>query len=99
MRYPDFDGSQACASVGVDQFYVESSSPQSSRDAKAVCCGCHFIDACLEWALVHETYGVWGGTTSHERRELRRRRNIIVDDPLKFVSPSDKARGLLSESA
>lgn len=94
MRYPDFDGSQACASVGTEHFYLESSSVPASNAAKAVCKGCHYMVPCLEWALIHESYGIWGGTTSDDRRAIRRQMNIIVDDPIKTVSPSDRERGV-----
>ena len=82
MRYPDFDGAEPCASVGTEHFYVETSSVTAANAAKAVCVGCHSLDMCLEWAIHHESYGVWGGTTGFERRELRRRRNVVLVDPV-----------------
>jgi WhiB family redox-sensing transcriptional regulator len=57
--------------------------------AKAVCdsgsvggrpCPCR--DACLQWALHHEMFGVWGGTSERQRRRIRHERNIIVDTVL-----------------
>ncbi len=42
-------------------------------DAKAVCATCDVQHACLQVALDNgENYGVWGGTTPAERRELLR---------------------------
>ena len=41
--------------------------------AIAVCDGCQVRTECLDHALTtNEKYGVWGGTTPHERRALRR---------------------------
>ncbi len=41
--------------------------------ALRVCEGCPVREECLEWALVTgASYGVWGGTTEEERRQLRR---------------------------
>lgn len=41
------------------------------EEAKAVCCRCRVIDACLSFALeLGHDAGVWGALTDHERREL-----------------------------
>jgi hypothetical protein len=45
--------------------------------ARRVCKGCPVKEACLEWALRHEQFGVWGGTSESERKQLRRRRGIV----------------------
>lgn len=42
--------------------------------AKRECAGCPVRTECLSFALdTHEPYGVWGGTTPAERRDLIRR--------------------------
>ncbi|MBE1468651.1 WhiB family redox-sensing transcriptional regulator [Kibdelosporangium phytohabitans] len=39
--------------------------------AKTICCACPVIEACRRHALtVREPYGVWGGLTAAERKEL-----------------------------
>ncbi len=49
--------------------------------ARAVCAGCPVQQACLQVALANgEDYGVWGGTTPAERRELLSR--LLVSRPL-----------------
>lgn len=40
--------------------------------AKAYCQRCPVSADCLAWALKHQEYGVWGGTTRAERRKLMR---------------------------
>jgi WhiB family redox-sensing transcriptional regulator len=41
--------------------------------AKAVCRRCPVQDACLAFAVqTNQEYGVWGGTSEEERREIRR---------------------------
>ena len=41
--------------------------------ARQVCAGCPVRTPCLEWALRSgQEAGVWGGTSEHERRALRR---------------------------
>lgn len=38
--------------------------------AKSVCRPCPVKTQCLEWALDHENWGVWGGTSAYERRQI-----------------------------
>lgn len=45
---------------------------QELASAKAICNGCQFITPCLEYALLNDVVGVWGGTTEQDRKELRR---------------------------
>lgn len=48
---------------------------QPTRRAKAICAGCVVRAECLEFALVNgEKYGIWGGTSEHERRRMRSER-------------------------
>ena len=85
VKMPAFDGSQHCASVG-DMFYSEddmSSSDvyQQNQAAKRVCQGCPFFDTCRTYALAHERYGVWGGTTGNERVGMRKTLRLAVTSP------------------
>ena len=44
--------------------------------AKAVCVGCAVCSECLEWALQNnEMRGVWGGTSAHQREQIKTRRS------------------------
>ena len=45
----------------------------------AVCRSCPVTTACLE-ANLREKFGIFGGTTERQRRELRRQRGIPEDD-------------------
>jgi len=61
------------------------------REAKANCAGCPVRPECLEEALARsEQYGVWGGLTTPERRNLRRQR-IRKDRGARIVASLDKA--------
>ena len=51
-----------------------SDEAENQRFAKQVCAGCPVRGECLEWALKHEDYGVWGGFTAAERRRIQARR-------------------------
>ena len=45
---------------------------ESAPLAKSVCAGCAVRSRCLE-AGMDEAFGIWGGRTERERRELARR--------------------------
>lgn len=49
--------------------------------AKQLCLACVHLNECREWAIAHEDYGIWGGTTEKERTALRRKMNILVVRP------------------
>ena len=44
--------------------------------AKEICSSCPLITDCLEYALNHGEFGIWGGTTEEQRRNLRRRSGL-----------------------
>lgn len=61
-----------CAQTDPEAFFPEKG--QSSREAKRVCSGCPVREHCLQYALRHDVrFGIWGGTTERQRRELRRK--------------------------
>ena len=77
-----------CAQVGPEMFFFEMGSNATQvQEAKAVCAMCPLIDECREVALTEKVgladgssvfvLGVWGGTSEAERKEIRRKRNIV----------------------
>lgn len=68
----------ACRDLDTEQFFHpegERGGTRKRRDeaAKAICAQCPVIYQCREYALAsQEPYGVWGGLTQEERRELIR---------------------------
>ena len=68
----------ACRNLDTEQFFHpegERGGTRRRRDdaAKAICAQCPVIAECGEYALAaQEPYGVWGGLTQEERRELIR---------------------------
>jgi WhiB family redox-sensing transcriptional regulator len=84
MRYPSFDGTQACAEVGVEFFFPENNNeaPGDYQKARSVCQRCDWQIECGDWALRHDSsYGMWGGMTPRERRTMRHRLGIINEPP------------------
>lgn len=75
--YPPTDGTQPCAG-NLPLFFPKSGGDSNAR-AKATCRSCPFQAACLEYALGYQLYGIWGGTTQKERRQLQRLRGITPE--------------------
>jgi WhiB family redox-sensing transcriptional regulator len=62
----------ACLQADPDAFYPEKGG--SSRAAKRVCHTCPVQAECLSYALANdERFGIWGGMSERERRQLKRR--------------------------
>ena len=64
----------ACKGIATSLFYEDKVSPQ----LKALCRYCPIAEQCRDWALRHEKFGYWGGTTEAQRIIERRERNITV---------------------
>lgn len=78
MKYPSFDGTQACADKSVELFFAPNSEddekpkPANYREAKRICSTCSWQVPCLQWALQDPSlHGVWGGTSERDRSRLR----------------------------
>lgn len=52
--------------------------------AKNICNECPVMVECLNYALHHESYGIWGGLTERERQTMRRIRNVkmVTKEPI-----------------
>jgi WhiB family redox-sensing transcriptional regulator len=68
----------ACREVDPEVFFpvgVTGVAVTAIAAAKAICADCDAQSACLEFALTtNQEYGIWGGTSEEERRDLRRAR-------------------------
>jgi WhiB family redox-sensing transcriptional regulator len=61
-----------CVGLNPEIFFPERG--DTTVQAKEVCHGCVVRDECLEYAVVHEKFGIWGGMNERERRRFRRLR-------------------------
>lgn len=50
-----------------------------TKQLRALCNACEVNTTCLDWALRHEPWGYWAGTTEEQRDEFRRRKNITLE--------------------
>ena len=70
-----------CAEVDPELFFPDKG--ESSRSAKRVCAECEVRAECLQYALDHgERFGVWGGLSERERREVARQPNPVRPCPV-----------------
>ena len=80
LRRPEEFESPSCATVGGDFWFPEKdASKYENQFAKTICASCpHKID-CAEWGIYKENFGIWGGLTDMDRRPIRRKRGIRVN--------------------
>jgi WhiB family transcriptional regulator, redox-sensing transcriptional regulator len=67
----------ACLDADPELFFpVGTTGPAIDQieDAKTICQQCPVIQQCLDWALEHNEFGVWGGRSEEDRRGIKRRR-------------------------
>ena len=63
-----------CRDVDPELFFPDSGDVHAVEVAKLVCESCPVADQCLQFALESkERYGVWGGRTERERRNMHYR--------------------------
>ena len=65
----------ACLGSSTETFYSED----RPFDAIRICQTCPVKSECFEYAIKHEDFGVWGGTTEEERRKYRKRYKISLE--------------------
>jgi hypothetical protein len=73
-----------CFGVPTEVFYpvTDKFTPEEERYIRErVCGGCLVIEACGEWGLAHERYGIWGGMTPVMRDRERKKRKWGLTDP------------------
>jgi WhiB family redox-sensing transcriptional regulator len=83
---PAWQADAACRGVGAALFFPERGTDVRARvpEAKAICAGCPVRQECLEYALClpfpQSRYGIWGGLTEKERRQVRQERQVAAQE-------------------
>ena len=78
----------ACQGVDVEAFFTPARRTRDSRYVFALCRACPVRQACLDAALDEEknaaygVYGIRGGLTADERRQIIRRRTGYKPEPV-----------------
>lgn len=67
----------ACRGVDADQFFPEKGSAGGHYKIviEEFCNVCSVKESCLNFAIDNNELGIWGGTTSRKRKDLRSKRN------------------------
>jgi len=84
--YPDFSLA-ACRGEDINTFFPSSAQANGNKTeklkysrtvlmAQKICSECPVQVKCLDYALLAEPHGIWGGTTEEEREYLRMKLNI-----------------------
>lgn len=65
---------RACKNVDPEVFWLDADSEADLPNVTAymTCMRCEILVSCLDWAMQHEKFGVWGGTTPRQRQKLAR---------------------------
>lgn len=73
----------ACNGLDTELFYPPQDffRAEDKRYYARLCSRCPILEACQEWGLVHEKYGIWGGMTPDMRTAERTRRGWGLTDP------------------
>jgi WhiB family transcriptional regulator, redox-sensing transcriptional regulator len=66
----DWQDRAACVETDGDAFFPLEGF--GSRKAISICSRCPVTRECLNYALVNNFSGIWGGTSEKERQKLRR---------------------------
>ena len=82
-RFPDFSEA-ACKGRDINVFFPMPASGGVAKlnymrkisEATEICSACPIQEKCLDYALLAEPYGIWGGATEEEREFLRMKLNI-----------------------
>lgn len=76
LTSPAWQSEGSCAQTGPDDrlWFPEGKGKHMTRIVRKVCGACPVNDLCLEWALANDVEGMWAGTTTNERRTIRKQR-------------------------
>ena len=62
----------ACEGQELEVFFHEGHSDKTKiKAAKAICSSCPLVYQCLTWAVNNENFGIWGGKTPYEVKQIR----------------------------
>lgn len=83
LRYnPNLFKDASCKGLNTETFYPDKTSfnREEERFYNNLCSRCPALEACMEWGLAHENYGIWGGLTPIQRTFYRKATGWGVSD-------------------
>lgn len=83
----------ACSEVSFN-FVPDVETDRGVNRAQQWCRACPVRINCLSWAMLHKAEGYWGGTTTHQRKQLRRVRTrlkcpLCLSNQLVYTNPHE----------
>lgn len=75
VELPDFSRAN-CIGTDPEAFFAIAGLSTELMAAKRVCDACEIKSECAEWAILHESDGLWGGLMPQERQKIRRERGV-----------------------
>jgi|TARA_R110002012_G_scaffold299314_2_gene498362 WhiB family redox-sensing transcriptional regulator len=73
----------ACKGMNPEEFFPERGTYSTQTLALRACATCEVTEPCLAFALKFNEPGVWGGTSSRQRRILKRQLSATKSGGLK----------------
>jgi WhiB family redox-sensing transcriptional regulator len=70
----------ACATADPELFFPDGQAGRGAKtmQAKEICATCPIAVQCLQYAVLNDEDGIWGGTTPSERKLLKKSRTFNV---------------------
>lgn len=71
----------ACTTANPELFFPEGTKEQqgvATYKAKHICSGCTIAKQCLAEALANDEEGIWGGTTTNERKAMKKTITLTI---------------------
>lgn len=60
-----------CTELAPEVYFPENYAPKETAALAKICAGCTIFEDCFDWAMKHEDYGIWAGTTPMDRERYR----------------------------
>jgi hypothetical protein len=81
MREPREYEAPLCAQTGNGDAWFPEQGYGTNGDivyARNICNNCIHKAECAEWGIKFERFGIWGGLSAYDRKQIRRKRNIVL---------------------
>lgn len=72
-----FNNPANCAGTETEDWFTDKKVYDNKDTLRRICGACMAKDECLQYALEYNVIGYWAGTSEKERRDMRRKLNII----------------------
>lgn len=78
MRGPWEFEDPRCRGIETDMYYPpeQGTTFPEMKLIVSICGSCSHKAECAEWGINHERFGIWGGLSEKQRKDIRRRKNI-----------------------